>query len=93
MSKDNIFEIALDITLEFNDMRLKAPEHTGEYLVITMSSSVMELKYDADKQKWNYHVDKEGNEHHIEVAFWAHYNTLLKELKEEAWYRHEHADK
>ena len=93
MSKDNIFEIALDITLEFNDTQLKLPTFSGQYLVITMSGTIMELEYNADVQKWNYHIDQDGNEHSINVAFWAHYNTLLNELKEEAWYGHEHSNK
>ena len=91
MSKDNIFEIVLDITLEFNDTRVKQPLQSGCYLVVTRNGMITELYYNKEHNAWNWWKDSEGVEHSTAVEFWAHYNTLLNELVSEARYRRDNS--
>ena len=90
MSKENVFEISLNVTLEFNDTRLKQPSHSGTYIVITQSGMVGDLYYNKEHNAWNWWVDDEGVERSIAVEFWAHYNTL-NELISEARYRRDNS--
>jgi hypothetical protein len=68
-------------TLTWNDIQDKKPPHDGEYLVITYTGSITELRYYKDADVFNC------VEHPIKCTHWAIHPSTLLDLKEDAWRR------